>query len=356
MKNNPYTKTVGRASQSQATGRFEKQLTTAVFDNSYYLDEADIANPKTQFFKDSSRSVLTKNDSPDLGFSYSMNFYRGCEHGCMYCYARPTHEYLGLSAGLDFETKIFVKENAPELLREAFMKRSWEPQYIMMSGATDCYQPAERKYQLTRQVLEVLREFKNPVSIITKNALVTRDIDILKDLAREGLVEVYLSVTTLDQDLSMALEPRTSVPRARLRAIELLAQAGIPVGVNVAPVIPGLTDHEMPQILKAASEAGARFSGFTMLRLPYSVSTLFIEWLEANRPLAKDKVVHYIQDLRGGKMNSADFADRMRGVGPRAEQVERLYSIFSKKYGFDRERIGLRTDLFQRPGDQLSLI
>lgn len=356
MKKNPYIHTPGRASQSHSSSRFDKTQRSTEYDNSYYLEEDDVRTVKTEFFKDTSKSILSKNDSPDLGFSYSMNFYRGCEHGCIYCYARPTHEYLGLSAGLDFESKIFVKEEAPELLRQAFMKPSWEPQSIMMSGATDCYQPAERVYELTRRCLHVLKDFKHPVSIITKNYLVARDRDVLAELAQEGLVKVFLSITTLDKELSRVLEPRTSIPEARLKAIEVLAGAGVPVGVNVAPMIPGLTDHELPNILKAAAEAGAQWSGYTLLRLPYSVSTLFIEWLEEHRPLAKDKVIHYIQDLRNGKMNSADFSDRMSGQGPRAEQLAQMFTIFSKKYGLNKKHLHLRTDLFQRPGDQLSLL
>lgn len=221
------------------------------------------------------------------------------------------------------------------------MKRSWTSQSIMMSGATDCYQPAERKYELTRKCLEVLSLFKNPVSIITKNYLVTRDRDILTELAQQGLVKVFMSITTLDKELARVLEPRTSIPEARLKAIEVLAKAGIPVGVNAAPMIPGLTDHELPQILKSAADAGAQWSGYTLLRLPYSVSTLFVEWLEEHRPLAKEKVLHYIQELRKGKLNSADFADRMRGRGPRAEQLEQMFSIFSKKYGLNQERMPL---------------
>lgn len=352
---NPYLNKRGRAAESNVTSRFDKNVTTSDVDNSYYVDEDDKVLLRTQFMKDTSRTILTPNDSPDLPFGYSMNFYRGCEHGCIYCYARPTHEYLGLSAGLDFESKIFVKEDAPELLRAAFMKKSWEPQSIMMSGATDCYQPAEKKYELSRRCLEVLRDFKHPVGIITKNNLITRDIDILSEMAKDDLVMVFLSITTLDADLARVLEPRTSSPDGRLKAIRALRDAGIPVGVNVAPIIPGLTDHELPAILKSAKEAGAEWSGYTLLRLPYSVSTLFTEWLDIHRPLAKDKVLNYIRELRGGKLNSAEFGDRMRGQGPRAESLKQMFNIFSDKFGFNQREFEKRTDLFQRPGDQLGL-
>jgi DNA repair photolyase len=343
----------GRGSGSNSTGRFES--VNLELDP---IDPQDVENTsplRTQFFKDTSRSIVTKNTSPDIGFTYSMNFYRGCEHGCAYCYARPTHEYLGMSAGLDFETKIFVKENAPELLREELMSSSWQPDVIHIAGITDCYQPAERKFQLTRRVLQVLAEFRNPVSLITKNALITRDIDILQELAANDLVIAYLSVTSLDTELARDLEPRTSTPSARLNAVEQLAKAGIPVGVNVAPVIPGLTDHEMPKILKAAKDAGADFAGYTALRLPYSVSAIFEEWLENHRPLAKAKVLHQIREMRGGKLNDPEFGSRMRGTGPKAKNMNTMFKLFTKQLGLNQREHALRTDLFQRPGDQLSL-
>lgn len=350
----------GRGAISNTTGRFEKFQT--VFDEDGKTQIFQDEDPqevlptkiKTEFFKDTSRTIVTENDSPDIGFRYSMNFYRGCEHGCAYCYARPTHEYLGLSAGLDFESKIFVKENAPELLREKLMSKRWEPESIFISGITDCYQPAERKFELTRRCLQVLAEFRNPVGIITKNALVTRDIDILSDLAKDDLAVVFLSVTTLDSELGRQLEPRTSSPRARLQAIEALSKAGIPVGVNVAPVIPGLTDHEMPKILQAAKDAGARMAGYTPLRLPYSVSTLFTEWLEANRPEAAAKILGQIREMRGGKLNDKEFHSRMRGTGPKAEQMNQMFHMFANRLGLNKKDFHLRTDCFRRPGDQMS--
>ena len=240
--------------------------------------------PRTQFFKDHSQTVISRNDSPDVGFQASLNPYRGCEHGCIYCYARPFHEYLGFSAGLDFESKIMVKEDAPELLRQELSSPKWQPQVIFMSGVTDCYQPVERKLKLTRRCLEVLAEFRNPVFIVTKNQLVTRDVDLLSELARHHAVGVFLSITTLDTELRKVMEPRTSPPAARLAAIRELAAAGIPVGVNVAPIIPGLTDHEMPAILKAAAEAGATSAGYTVVRLPYAVAPLFEKWLDNTFP------------------------------------------------------------------------
>lgn len=353
---NLYIKSTGRAAQSNEGSRFDKSQSVLENDNSYYFDSQEQVLLRTQFLNDNSKTILSKNDSSDISFTYSINPYRGCEHGCIYCYARPTHEYLGLSAGLDFESKIFVKHQAPTLLHNAFMKPSWTPQSIMMSGATDCYQPSERNFKLTRQCLKVFEQFKNPVGIITKNHLVTRDIDILSKMAQDNLVKVFLSITTLDASLGRVLEPRTSSPQGRLDAIKLLAEANIPVGVNIAPVIPGLTDHEMPAILKAAYEAGARSADYILLRLPYSVSELFTEWLEEHRPLNKDKVLNYIKDIRSGKLNSSEFGERMKGSGPRAEQIAQMFKLFSKKHGFNKQSIKLRTDLFQRPGDQLSFL
>lgn len=344
----------GRGASSQQGNRFEKnQIVLEPQDWDNYSDE-EKPLLRTEFLRDSSKSILTENKSPDIGFRFSVNSYRGCEHGCAYCYARPTHEYLGFSPGLDFESKIMVKENGPELLYEKLMSKSYQPEPIFMSGVTDCYQPIERKLQLTRKCLEVLLKFKNPVGIITKNQLVTRDIDLLKQFAEFGGVLVFLSITTLDSDLCAALEPRTSRPEARLRAIKELAKAGIPVGVNVAPVIPGLTDHEMPQILKAASEAGATSAGYTPLRLPLSVTPLFSEWLETHRPEKKEKVLSLIRDLRGGKLNDAEFGSRMRGEGPIAANLEQMFKIYSTKYKLNAKDFDLSTEQFARPGDQMS--
>ncbi|XGC81467.1 PA0069 family radical SAM protein [Bdellovibrio bacteriovorus] len=342
----------GRGASSNVTNRYDTlkyEATEEDFDN--YETEKSLL--KTEVLKDSSRSIITKNNSPDICFDYSINPYRGCEHGCAYCYARPSHEYLGFSPGLDFESKIMIKENAPELLREALMKPSWKPAIIAISGITDCYQPLERKYELTRGCLRVLADFKNPVSMITKNALITRDIDIFQEMVTYDGIQIFISVTTLNPELGSVLEPRTSRPQARLQAIEALAKAGIPVGVNVAPCIPGLNDHELPMILKAASEAGATSAGFTPLRLPSSVLPIFEEWLDVHQPLKKEKVLNSVRDIRGGKLNDAQFGSRMRGEGPRADQMAQMFALYTRKYNLNMKQYNLSTAHFQRPGDQL---
>jgi DNA repair photolyase len=306
--------------------------------------------PRTQFFKDHSASVISRSDSPDVGFMTSLNPYRGCEHGCIYCYARPTHEYLGFSAGLDFESKIMVKEDAPELLRAELSLPKWQPNVIFMSGVTDCYQPVERKLKLTRRCLEVLAEFRNPVFIVTKNHLVTRDIDVLGELARHNAASVWLSITTLDSELRKIMEPRTSPPVARLAALRELSAAGIPVGVNAAPMIPGLTDHEIPAILKAAYEAGARAAGYTVVRLPYTVAPLFEKWLETHFPDRKDKVLNRLRAMHGGKVYNSEWHKRFGGEGIFAEQIERMFEVAKRKAGFTDEPQELSTGAFRRPG------
>jgi len=314
------------------------------------------AAPRTQFLVDHSKTAIAYNDSPDIGFNASLNPYRGCEHGCIYCYARPTHEYLGFSAGLDFETKIMVKLNAPELLREELSSPKWKPQVLVMSGVTDCYQPVERKLKITRRCLETLLEFRNPVAIITKNLLVTRDVDVLSELAKHQCASVCLSITTLDTELRKVMEPRTSPPQARLNAIHKLAEAGIPVAVNVAPIIPGLTDHEMPAILKAAHEAGAVAAGFTVVRLPYANAGLFEKWLETHFPDRKEKVLNRIKAMRGGKLYDAQWGKRMRGEGIFAEQIATMFEVARRKAGFTEDRRELSIAGFRRPGGaQLSL-
>jgi DNA repair photolyase len=313
--------------------------------------------PRTQFLVDYSQTAIAYNDSPDLGFGANVNPYRGCEHGCIYCYARPTHEYLGFSAGLDFETKIMVKTNAPELLRVELSSQKWQPQIIVMSGVTDCYQPVERKLKLTRRCLEVLLEFRNPVAIITKNFLVTRDIDLLSELAKHNCASVTVSVTTLDTKLRNVMEPRTSPPQARLNAIRKLSEAGIPVSVNVAPIIPGLTDHEMPAILKAAAEAGATSAGFTVVRLPHGDKALFENWLTTHFPDRKEKVLNRIKAMRGGKLYDAQWGSRMRGEGIFAEQIAQMFEVARRKAGFKNDPRELSTAAFRRPGGvQLSLV
>ena len=349
----------GRGAQSNPDGRFSKLRYETDGDAlDAALEEAggELPGPLTQFIPDATQSLLAHNDSPDIGFDTSLNPYRGCEHGCIYCYARPTHEFLGYSAGQDFETKIMVKENAPELLRQELQKPRWEPRVVALSGVTDCYQPFERKFQLTRRCLEVFAEFRNPVMIITKNHLVTRDKDLLGELARYQAAGVYVSVTTLDATLAKRLEPRASPPVRRLAAVRELAEAGVPVGVLVAPILPGLTDHEGPAILAAAAEAGASYVGWTMLRLPYGVSSLFEEWLERYYPLKKEKVLSHVRDMRGGKLNDKEFGSRMRGQGRYAEGVWTLMKMSAKRLGLSTSGPELSTRDFRRAdGAQLDL-
>lgn len=309
----------------------------------------------TRYLRDGSRTLITRNESPDIPFSASINVYRGCTHGCSYCYARPFHEYLGLSAGLDFETTIFVKESAPELLRDELASPRWTPQVIVLSGITDPYQPAERHFALTRRCLEVFAEFRNPVAIITKNYLVTRDVDLLRELARHHAVSVKISITTLDPALQRVMEPRASPPARRLAAIEELAGHGIPVGVMVAPVIPGLTDHELPAILAAAAEAGAGHASHIPLRLPHGVADIFQEWLELNFPDRKERVLNRVREMRGGKLNDARFGSRMRGEGKYAEQLRALFHVTRTRLGLAARGPELSTAAFRRPTAQLGL-
>ena len=321
-----------------------------------YLERDDDWNPeedplpRTQFLKDTSKSIIAYNDSPDIGFEASVNPYRGCEHGCIYCYARPFHEYLGFSSGLDFETKIMVKENAPKLLREELSSPKWKPQVIAMSGVTDCYQPVERKLKLTRGCLEVLAEFRNPVGIITKNFLVTRDIDVLSELARHNAVKIYISITTLDTDLRKVMEPRTSPPAARLEAVRRLAQAGIPVGILMAPIIPGLTDHEIPSVLIAAAEAGAKSAGHVTLRLPHAVAPLFEQWLQTHFPDRKEKVLNRLRSMRGGKLYDSQFGQRMRGESIFADQIDQMFDVARRRVGISNNGPELAVEHFRRPG------
>jgi len=312
--------------------------------------------PRTQFIEDDTQSILTRNDSPDVPFTYSFNPYRGCEHGCAYCFARPTHEYLGFSAGLDFETKIVVKVRAPELLRKELSSPKWKPQTLALSGVTDCYQPIERKLELTRRCVAVLAEFRNPVSVITKNHLVTRDLDLYRELAAHQAVRINISITTLDGRLAKKLEPRASPPLRRLKAVEQLAQAGIPVCVLMAPCIPGLNDHEMLNIFTAAANAGARDAGFTPLRLPGAVAGIFAQWLETHAPAKKEKILNRVREMRGGKLNDPRFGSRMRGAGFYAEQMAAMYQVARKAAGFgDKPDYQLSAAGFRAPREQLQL-
>src|SRR5213596_2493052 len=315
-------------------------------------DESERPRRGTQYFRDETKSVITRNNSPDVGFETSLNPYRGCEHGCIYCYARPTHEYLGFSAGFDFESKIMVKTNAPELLRAERESPRWNPQALVMSGVTDPYQPIERKLCIARGCLEVLAKFRNPVAIITKNRLVTHDIDLLCGLSAHDAVAVNVSVTSLDSNLQRVLEPRTSSPQARLDAIRQLRSAGIPTGVMVAPIIPGLTDHEVPRILDACAKAGAQFAAYTIVRLPWAVAPLFEHWLEEHFPDRKEKVLGRIRDMRGDRLNNSQWHKRMIGEGIFAEQIASLFRVSCRHAGIG-ERPTLSTASFRKSTTQL---
>jgi len=336
----------GRGARENPSNRFEKAYFE--WDDSVPPDERP--NPKTLFLDDASESIISYNSSPDIPFEASLNPYRGCEHGCAYCYARPTHEYLGFSAGLDFESKIMVKRQASELLRKELSSKKWKPQWIAMSGVTDPYQPIERELKLTRGCLEVLNEFRNPVGIVTKNRLVARDADILREMASRSLCEVNLSVTSLDPNLAGSMEPRTSRPEARIEAMGTLANAGVPVGVMVAPIIPGLNEHEIPAILEAAAQAGARYASYVTLRLPLGVEDLFFDWLRRNYPTKADRVESRLREMRGGKLSSSNFGDRMKGQGIFAEQIRTLFRVRAKRLGLNQGERALDTSQFRRPG------
>lgn len=319
-----------------------------------FTEEPD---PRTRIVEDTSRSAFATNNSPDIPFTHSINPYRGCEHGCAYCYARPTHEYFGFNAGLDFESVIVVKRQAAALAREAMMKRSWKPTTVSISGVTDPYQPLEKKLRITRSILEVMLEFRNPLGIVTKNALVCRDLDLLAELAEQQCVMVFLSVTTLDRDLARRMEPRTSSPALRLKAIERLASAGIPVGAMVAPIIPGLNEHEVPAILEAVAEAGATRAAHVILRLPHAVRPIFLDWLDREEPGRSAKVRHALLEMKGGKLNNTEFGSRMSGEGARAAAIKRLFSMTAKRLGLNREGSPVTTANFRRPpeGGQIDL-
>ncbi|KAA3611738.1 MAG: radical SAM protein [Planctomycetota bacterium] len=305
--------------------------------------------PKTEFFLDQSRSIISHNQSPDVPFDASINVYRGCEHGCSYCYARPYHEYLGFSLGLDFETKILIKEDAPELLRRALASKTWKPQVLGISGVTDPYQPVERRLGITRRCLQVLAEFRNPVAVITKNRLIVRDRDILADLATHQAASAMLSIPTLDPELAAKMEPRASTPAQRLKAIQELRSAGIPAGVMIAPVIPGMSEHEIPRILKAAAEAGAVQAGYTVLRLSPGVEEVFVSWLQEHFPGHEGKVLRKLEKLRDGKRHDSDFRYRMLGRGIHAQQIHALFQIGCTQTGLDKRPAPLSIRAFRRP-------
>lgn len=354
---NPLSLTIrGRGASFNPPNRFEELHVEPFEEDEFLADEETSLKIPTKFYVDASKTILSSNNSPDLGFAYSMNPYRGCEHGCIYCYARPSHEYLGFSSGIDFETKIMVKSDAPKLLAKAFSDLSWMPRLVVLSGNTDCYQPVERKLELTRQCLKVFLDFRNPVSIITKNALVLRDLDILKQMSEFGTVSVTISITTLDNQLARVMEPRTSSPFKRLEAVKTLADNGVRVEVLLAPVIPGLNDEEIPAILHEASKNGARSAGYVMLRLPYAIKDLFKDWLQRTLPERSGKILSRIRDIRGGKLNDSTFGKRMKGEGPVADAVKQLFATHYRKYFPDPQSSRLSTAHFRRPlEDQLLL-
>ncbi len=347
---------VHRGTPLNPAGRFERWR--AEPDPDADLDPAEERARRTEFLTDTSVSIISRNESPDIPFRVSLNPYRGCEHGCVYCYARPTHEYLGYSAGLDFETRILVKERAPELLRAELSASSWEPQWLALSGVTDAYQPVERRLGLTRRCLEVLVDFRNPVGVVTKNALVARDADLLGELARYQAARVALTVTTLDPGLRRVLEPRTSPVEARFAALRELAAAGVPTGVMIAPVIPAINDHEIPAVLEAAREAGATSASMVLLRLPYGLGDLFEDWLRRHFPDRADKVWHRLEEMRGGRRNDARFGTRMRGEGVFAEQTRALFDVSRRRLGYAESAPELSAASFRRPGSatQMALL
>ncbi|MCS7305361.1 MAG: PA0069 family radical SAM protein [Thermoguttaceae bacterium] len=341
----------GRGAAINPPNRYERFHHQADYEQLQYDEDfwAAQENPQTEYIPDQSQSIVTSNDSPDIPYRYTLNPYRGCSHGCAYCYARPTHEYLGLSAGLDFETKIIYKPKAAELFREFLSQPGWEAEPICLSGVTDCYQPAERRFRLTRACLEVALEARQPVSLVTKNALILRDVDLLSQLARHRLVHVSISITTLDAELARRMEPRTSPPEHRLRAVRQLSEAGVPVGVLVAPVVPGLTDSEIPRILRAAAQAGARCACFQLVRLPLTVKPVFLDWLQRNFPLRRRKIENLIRSTHEGRLNSPEFCLRLSGSGPLAEQIAQLFDTFAHKYGLNGGCRPLDSSQFRPP-------
>jgi len=341
----------GRGTPTNPASRFERLDIAPDFD--HLAADEDPLTPRpipTEYLIDHTKSIIAYNDSPDVSFDASINPYRGCEHGCIYCFARPTHEYLDMSAGLDFESKILVKIVAPKLLRKELSSKSYQPQSLGFSGVTDPYQPIERKLELTRRCLEVLLEFRNPVAMITKSALIARDADLLSELAKFDAAMACISITTLDNSLASKMEPRAAAPAARLSAMKTLADAGVPVGVLVAPVVPAINDHEILPILQAAADHGATFAGYVSLRLPFGIKDLFADWLTRHFSDRKDKVLHRVQDLRGGKLNDANFFSRMKGQGPFADYISDLFTLGCRKAKLNERRIKLSAENFRQHG------
>jgi len=315
-------------------------------DEKYYGDSID-----TKYIYENPKKILSKNDSPDVPFTFSINPYQGCEHGCVYCYARNSHTYWGLGAGLDFESRIIVKRNAPELLEKTFLSKAWKPQTIALSGNTDCYQPSERKFEITRRILQICLKYGNPIGIITKNALLLRDLDILTPMAKEQLVKVFFTITTLDEELRRKMEPRTSTSITKLKVIEKLAGQNIPVGVMMGPIIPGLNDHEIENILSSAAKAGASEASYTMIRLNGQLNLLFENWLERHFPERKEKILNKVKSLHAGKLNDSNWSRRMRGEGKLADMVSKLFKLHRSRYFNNNSLVELRTDRFRRNGN-----
>ncbi|MEP6926420.1 MAG: PA0069 family radical SAM protein [Ginsengibacter sp.] len=340
----------GRGAQFNTKNKFLKNQT--VKEHIEAIDDWGVANVGTQYLEQEVKSIVNKVESPDLSLMYSMNPYAGCEHGCIYCYARNVHEYWGYSAGLDFERKIIVKMNAPEMLRKFLMNKKWDANPIMLSGNTDCYQPAEQKYRLTRGLLEVCNEFNQPVGILTKNSWIIKDKDVLQEMAKKRLVSAMVSITSFNEDLRRVMEPRTTTAKQRLKVIEELSNAGIHMGVMMGPMIPGLNEHEMQRIMKEAKNAGATFTAYTFIRLNGAIKFLFHDWLYKNFPDRADKVWHSIENGHDGKVNDSRWGVRMRGEGAIADMVRQQYKKYGKLYGMNDDRWELDTTIFKRPGEQ----
>lgn len=343
----------GRGAQVNPHNRFLKDVYVKEYDEG--IDDWEESDRKTSFLFENSKSIVNKVDSPDVGMAYSLNPYQGCEHGCTYCYARNSHQYWGYSAGIEFERKIIVKKDAPILFKKFLEKKGWDASTISLSGNTDCYQPAERKFKLTRQLLEIALEYKQPIGLITKNSLILRDKDILQEMARLNLCKVYVSINSLNEDLRQVMEPRTTTAKQRLKVVEDLSKAGIPMGVVVAPLVPGLSDHEIPKILKAVANAGALHAGYTVVRLNGAIAQIFEDWLQKNFPDRFEKVWHMIQSCHGGNVNDSRFGDRMRGDGHIAKMIRDNFKLHCRLNGLNVQRTVLNHSLFKVPNDQMSL-
>lgn len=344
----------GRGSQINTANKFLKHHFEADIEDNFWDEDFPKPKIKTQYLEETARKVVNFIDSPDMYGMRFVNPYQGCEHGCIYCYARNSHEYWGFSAGIDFESKIMVKKNAPELIEKAFLARNWEGFPINLSGNTDCYQPAEKEYQLTRKILEICLKYRNPVGILTKNALVLRDIDILKKLAELNLTHVFVSITTLDEKLRLAMEPRTVTANQRLKVLEKLTKAGIPTGVMTAPIIPGLNDHEIPKLIEAAANAGALAAGYTVVRLNGAIAEIFEDWIYKNFPDKAEKVLNQIRDCHGGNLHDSRFGFRMSGEGKFAEAIKQMHTLAKQKFMKDRVLPSYNRSLFTKTG-QLKL-